>query len=124
MKKIIQLLIVVVLFSVALVPPAQAATLPPPNTLPWATVDGSIKGIECYPNPAIEYINVDLRATTVKNARFEVFSIIGNKVSVSVLHAGVGVYKMNLRGLADGYYMIMVKDVDNNQSQTIKFQKM
>jgi len=123
MKKSLQLLIAAVLLCLFMVPQVQAGALQPLSNGPLPA-EASIKGVEYYPNPAAEYINVDLRATTVKNARFEVFSIIGNKVTVPVLRAGSGVYKMNLRGLANGYYMIMIKDVDNNQSQTIRFQKM
>ncbi len=40
--------------------------------------------IEIYPNPAVEYVIVEISNSTLTNTEFEMHSIIGNEIKISL----------------------------------------
>lgn len=79
--------------------------------------------IELYPNPAVDFVVVNIKQSTLTNAEFELHSIIGNEVRISPEALGDGRFKIPLKDFASGYYFIVVKDEVSRFKQAYKFLK-
>lgn len=78
--------------------------------------------ISIYPNPAVEYIVVQVEGDFDK-AEFELNSMIGNKLQIKPEEVGVGKYKIQVKDLATGYYFLVVKDEAKRFKKAYKFLK-
>lgn len=79
--------------------------------------------IEIYPNPAVDFVVVNIKQSTLKNAEFELHSIIGNEIKIYPEDMGNGRYKIPLKDYASGYYFIVVKDEVSRFKHAYKFLK-
>lgn len=79
--------------------------------------------ISVYPNPAVEYLMVQLDQD-VNNAYFELTSMIGNKLLIRPESAGNGKYKIPVKQLATGYYFLIVKSDEQRFKKAKKFLKL
>lgn len=84
--------------------------------------DGKDVDISIYPNPAVEFIMVQVSGE-LKNAEFELNSMIGNKLFIKPQDAGYGKYKIPVKELATGYYFLIVKDEGARFRKAFKFLK-
>ncbi|VXD20551.1 putative secreted protein (Por secretion system target) [Marinoscillum sp. 108] len=66
--------------------------------------------IEIYPNPAVEYVIVEISNSTLTNTEFEMHSIIGNEIKISPEEIGNGRFRVPVKDFATGYYFLVVKD--------------
>ncbi len=78
--------------------------------------------ISVYPNPAVEFIMVQVEGDLV-NAKFELNSMIGNKLQIQPEEVGYGKYKIPVKELATGYYFLIVKNEEKRFKQAFKFLK-
>jgi len=78
--------------------------------------------ISIYPNPAVEYIVVQIEGE-MKNAEFELNSMIGNKLRIEPEEVGEGKYKIPVKKFATGYYFLVVKDEEKRFKKAFKFLK-
>ncbi|MEQ9467759.1 MAG: T9SS type A sorting domain-containing protein [Ekhidna sp.] len=78
--------------------------------------------ISIYPNPAVEFIVVQVDGDFA-NAEFELNSMIGNKLQIKPEEIGVGKYKIQVKDLATGYYFLIVKDEEKRFKKAYKFLK-
>ncbi len=78
--------------------------------------------ISIYPNPAIEFIVVQVEGS-FDNAQFELTSMIGNKLQIKPEEVGIGKYKIQVKDLASGYYFLVVKDEAKRFKKAYKFLK-
>lgn len=78
--------------------------------------------ISIYPNPAVEYIVIELDQS-LNNASFELNSMIGNRILVEPEELGFGKYRITLKDFATGYYFLVVKDEATRFNKAIKFLK-
>lgn len=78
--------------------------------------------ISIYPNPAVEFIVVQLN-DEYANAELELNSMIGNKLPIRPQEVGIGKYKIPVKDLATGYYFLIVKDEDQRFKKAYKFLK-
>ena len=78
--------------------------------------------ISIYPNPAVEHLMVQIDGE-IKNAKFELNSMIGNKLVIKPEEMGAGKYKIPVKELATGYYFLIVKDEDKRFKKAFKFLK-
>ena len=78
--------------------------------------------ISIYPNPAVEFLVVQIEGDT-KNAEFELNSMIGNKLQIKPEDVGNGKYKIPVKELATGYYFLIVKDEERRFKKAFKFLK-
>ena len=78
--------------------------------------------ISVYPNPAVEFLMVQVDAD-IKNAKFELNSMIGNKVQITPEEMGNGKYKIPVKQLATGYYFLIVKNEEKRFKKAFKFLK-
>ena len=78
--------------------------------------------ISVYPNPAVEFLMVQVDAD-LKNAKFELNSMIGNRLLIQPEEMGNGKYKIPVKQLATGYYFLIVKNEDKRFKKAFKFLK-
>jgi len=78
--------------------------------------------ISVYPNPAVEFIIVQLD-DDLKNAKFELNSMIGNKLLIEPEEVGYGKYKIPVKELSTGYYFLIVKNEEKRFKKAFKFLK-
>lgn len=78
--------------------------------------------ISVYPNPAVEFVMVQVDSD-LKNAKFELNSMIGNKLVIQPEEMGNGKYKIPVKQLATGYYFLIVKNEDKRFKKAFKFLK-
>lgn len=79
--------------------------------------------IEIYPNPAVEYVIVEIKNSTLSNTEFELHSIIGNEIKIVPEEIGSGRYRIPVEEFATGYYFLVVKDEVARFKKAYKFLK-
>lgn len=84
----------------------------------------SIKNeVKLFPNPSVDYLEVRINNATIENATFTVHNIIGNIVEVDIENVGESEYRLRVKDLAPGYYLLAIKDDQNLFKETYKFLK-
>ena len=78
--------------------------------------------INIYPNPAVEFIVVEVDRSLEK-VEFELNSMIGNKIIIEPEEIGIGKYRIPVKEFATGYYFLIVKDEDARFKKAYKFLK-
>jgi hypothetical protein len=79
--------------------------------------------IEIYPNPSVDFLNVHIKNSELKNTVLIVYNIIGNKYELEAENIGDDKYRLDVRNLPAGYYLLSIKDASTNFSKTFKFLK-
>ena len=79
--------------------------------------------IEVYPNPAVEFIIIQLSNSSLENVEFEMHSIIGNKIDISYENLSQDKFRIPVKDLASGYYFLVVKDEMSRFKKAYKFLK-
>jgi len=79
--------------------------------------------IEIYPNPSIEFVLVSIKNSTLKNATFELHSMIGNTVTVNAKEIERNKFKIDMQEFSSGYYFLVVRDDQSKFKQSYKFLK-
>jgi len=82
-----------------------------------------IKSVSIFPNPAVEFVNVKFEAPVARQVRLTVHNVIGNTMELESEVIDEHEIKIRVKDLADGYYLISVKDDRLNLSSTYKFLK-
>lgn len=78
--------------------------------------------ISIYPNPAVDFIMVQLDGD-LTNPEFELTSMIGNKLQINPEEMGMSKHKISVKNLATGYYFLVVKDDEKRFKKAYKFLK-
>jgi hypothetical protein len=79
--------------------------------------------VEFYPNPSHDDLNVRINDSNLQNVEFEVYNIIGNSIKIEVEEIARDHYRIPVRSLSPGYYLLVVQDKENRFKQAYKFQK-
>ena len=79
--------------------------------------------VELYPNPTEEFLNVTLNNSELENVEIEMYNIIGNKLTFELDRTRLNRYKINVKELHAGYYLLLVKDPVLRYSKAFKFRK-
>ncbi|MEP2771556.1 MAG: T9SS type A sorting domain-containing protein [Fulvivirga sp.] len=79
--------------------------------------------VKLFPNPSVEYLNVTIANSDLENVTFTVHNIIGNVVEVEVEEVGENDFKVNVKDLPTGYYLLAIKDEKKHFRETYKFLK-
>ncbi len=79
------------------------------NTRPYQP-EINFNQIELFPNPAVEFVIVDIKDSNLKNVKIELRSMIGNKLRIEVERIGPNRYRIPMKDFATGYYFVVVKD--------------
>lgn len=86
-------------------------------------IEDDAGNIEIFPNPASDYVNINLTDTKLKNVSFELYDIIGNKINVQAQEMKKDVYRIPVERLHMGYYVLIVSDPYGRYKKAFKFSK-
>ncbi len=79
--------------------------------------------IEVYPNPAVEFLIVEIQNSDLVDTEFEMHSLIGNQVTIDPEEIGYNLYRIPVKNFATGYYFLVVKDEISRYKKAFKFLK-
>ncbi len=79
--------------------------------------------IEVYPNPAVEFLIVEIQNSDLVDTEFEMHSLIGNQVTIDPEEIGYNLYRIPVKNFAAGYYFLVVKDEISRYKKAFKFLK-
>ena len=79
--------------------------------------------IDIYPNPAVEYLIVQITNSTLENMTFDMHSIIGKQMTIKAQELGQGKYRIPVENFATGYYFLIIKDENARFKRAFKFLK-
>ena len=79
--------------------------------------------VEIYPNPSVDFLNVRIDNANLEKAELMVYSIIGSKHRVEIEKTDAFQFKVDVRDLPPGYYLLSIKDPVTDFSKTFKFLK-
>ena len=79
--------------------------------------------VTLYPNPATDFLNVEISNTELKNVTIKMYNIIGNVVNTEIEVLEDHKYFIKLKDLPPGYYLLAIKDGNNKINETYKFLK-
>ena len=79
--------------------------------------------VEIYPNPSVDFLNVKIENSTLEKTELVVHSIIGSRFKVEIEKTESAQYRIDVRDLPPGYYLLSIKDPVTEFSKTFKFLK-
>ena len=79
--------------------------------------------IEIYPNPAVDYINIEIRESKLVETRIVLHNIIGNKIEIHPEKITDNKFRIDVKELPPGYYLLSIKDPVIDFNRTYKFLK-
>lgn len=79
--------------------------------------------VRLFPNPAVEYLIIEINSESLNNVSFELNNIIGNTFLIRSEALGNNRYKVYVKDLRPGYYFITLKDEDSSYKRTYRFLK-
>lgn len=79
--------------------------------------------VRMYPNPTVDYINVRIENSTLAETNFTVHNIIGNVMEATVEPVGENEFRIKVKDLAPGYYLLAIRDDQGYFKETYKFLK-
>ena len=79
--------------------------------------------VEVYQNPAVENIFVRIESQDAGKIEIEFFNIIGSSLKVETEELEKNYYRIGIKELPAGYYLLMVKDPVKRFSQAFKIHK-
>lgn len=80
--------------------------------------------VQLYPNPTVNYLNINLNTDKLKDVAFELYSLIGSKLDITIEKKADNHYKIPVDRLGAGYYLLIVKDRNQHFKKAYKFQKL
>jgi len=99
------------------------------NTINGAQTEGQISPnnfeevniIGIYPNPATDYIIVEIKQLELQNARFVLTSMIGNEIEITQEALGEDKFRIGLVGYPTGFYFLVIEDDPSQFKKAFKF---
>lgn len=79
--------------------------------------------VKLYPNPAVEYLIVEIDSQELSNFSFELNNIIGNTFQINSESMGNNRYKIYVKDLRPGYYFLTLKDENSSYKRAYRFLK-
>ena len=79
--------------------------------------------VEIFPNPSVDFLNVTIENADLQKTELTVYSIIGAKFKVEIEIINPDQYRIDVRDIPQGYYLLSIKDASTGFSKTFKFLK-
>jgi hypothetical protein len=79
--------------------------------------------VEVFPNPAIDNVFVRIESTEFEKVDFELFNIIGTSMKIDIEELEKDYFRIGIKELPAGYYLLMVKDPVKRFNQAFKIHK-
>ena len=80
--------------------------------------------IDLFPNPAVDFLNITLKNSKLEQVQIEMYNVIGNKLDFEFDAVSSNNYKVNVKELRAGYYLIIIKDPITRYNKAYKFRKL
>lgn len=81
------------------------------------------KSISVYPNPATEFIEIDLKQLDATKVKLSLYNIIGNEMAAETEVVEEHKIRIRVKDFAAGYYLIALRDEETKFKGTFKFLK-
>lgn len=81
------------------------------------------KSISIYPNPATEYIEINLDQLNAGKVKLSLYNIIGNEMTAETEVIDDHKIRVRVKDFAAGYYLIALRDDETKFKGTYKFLK-
>ena len=82
-----------------------------------------IKSVHLFPNPATEFVDVQLDQFPAENVTLSVHNILGSELPVETEILDENLIRVRVKDLASGYYLLAIKDEESKFRGTYKFLK-
>ena len=82
-----------------------------------------INKVEIFPNPSVDFLNIEINNSKLNNPVLELYSIIGNVVKVDLQEVEQNKFRMDVTSIPSGYYLVSIRDKDTHFKETYKFLK-
>lgn len=79
--------------------------------------------VDVFPNPAIENVFVRIESTEFEKVDFELFNIIGTTMKIEIEEIEKDYFRIGIKELPAGYYLLMVKDPVKRFNKAFKIHK-
>lgn len=79
--------------------------------------------VKLFPNPAVDYLIVEIKDSAMVAVDFELNNIIGNTFSLRSEKMSGNRYKFYVKDLMPGYYFLTVKDANSGYKRAYRFVK-
>ena len=79
--------------------------------------------VEVFPNPATNFLTVDLSKLSLEEPKIEIRNIIGSKMIARTEDLGQKQYRLDIQDYPRGYYLVLVRDDKSKFQQTVRFSK-
>jgi hypothetical protein len=81
------------------------------------------QSISVYPNPAVEYIEINLDQLQASKVKITLHNIIGNEVQAESEIIDDHKIRIRVKDFSSGYYLVALRDEQTNFRGTYKFLK-
>jgi hypothetical protein len=81
------------------------------------------KSVHIFPNPAVEYVHVEVAELPASKVVLAVHNLLGNKIDLESEVVGEHELRVKVKDLATGYYLLAIKDDEAKFRGTYKFLK-
>jgi len=82
-----------------------------------------VNKVEIFPNPSVDFLNIEINNSKMNNPILELYSIIGNVVKVELESIANNKFRINVSSIPAGYYLISIRDEQTQFKETYKFLK-
>jgi len=118
--RFIKLVLVVLMLTAFQLTMAQSQPDGPSASTPEVNLTRSV---HLFPNPATEFVDVQLDQFPAENVKLTVHNIIGNELQVETEILDEHLIRVKVKELATGYYLLAIKDEESKFRGTYKFLK-
>jgi hypothetical protein len=82
-----------------------------------------VNKVEIFPNPSVDFLNVEINNTRMNKPVLELYSIIGNVMKVELEKISDNKFRINVSSIPAGYYLLSIRDEQTLFKETYKFLK-
>ena len=80
-----------------------------------------INVVRIYPNPAVDYIIIEVKESQLQNTLFVLTSMIGNKIFIEPETLGEDKFRIGLVGYPAGFYFLIIQDDVSQFKKAFRF---
>ena len=81
------------------------------------------QSVHIFPNPAVEYVHVEIAEIPASRIVLAVHNILGNKIELETEIVSEHELRVKVKELTSGYYLLAIKDDEAKFRGTYKFLK-
>jgi hypothetical protein len=81
------------------------------------------KIVHVFPNPAVDFVNVRVETSKSENLKITLHNIIGNEMRVESEIVDEHEVRIHVKDLSTGYYLLAIKDPENDLRLVYKILK-